>query len=151
MYLSRIIRTPSSVVLWICLRSRPENKIGRRSVSLSRTDWKIKLQEFVSWMSWLYSIHAPLLCTISSVQGVRGDHRGRAVWVMNCLSSLELWGRGFESHSRHECLCVPLFFMFLVCTYVAALRRADRSSKESYRLCIGLKNWKSCQSPTKGL
>jgi hypothetical protein len=24
---------------------------------------------------------------------------------MNCLSSLEIWDRGFESHSRHGCLC----------------------------------------------
>jgi hypothetical protein len=30
------------------------------------------------------------------------------------------------------------------------LRRADPPSKESYRLCIGLRNWKSGQGPTKG-
>jgi hypothetical protein len=33
--------------------------------------------------------------------------------------SLDSWDRGFESHSRHECLCV-----FILCG-VAALRRAD--------------------------
>jgi hypothetical protein len=25
---------------------------------------------------------------------------------MNRLRPIELWDRGFESHSRHECLCV---------------------------------------------
>jgi hypothetical protein len=41
--------------------------------------------------------------------------------------------------------CVRLF-----CVQVEALRRADPPSKESYRLCIGLRNWKSGQVPTKG-
>jgi hypothetical protein len=43
-------------------------------------------------------------------------------------------------------VCVRLF-----CVLVAALWRADLPSKESYRLCIGLRNWKSGQGPTKGL
>jgi hypothetical protein len=34
------------------------------------------------------------------------DHNGRAVWGMNSLRSLEHWDRGFESRSRHGCLCV---------------------------------------------
>jgi hypothetical protein len=38
-------------------------------------------------------------------------------------------------------VCVRLFSVFvLFCVWVAALRRADPSSKESYRLCIGLRN-----------
>jgi hypothetical protein len=45
-------------------------------------------------------------------------------------TALERWHRGFESHPRHGCLYVRLF-----CVYVVALRRADHSSKESYRLC----------------
>jgi hypothetical protein len=40
------------------------------------------------------------------------------------LRSLELWDRGFESHARHGCLYMHLF----------CVRRADHSSKESYRL-----------------
>jgi hypothetical protein len=31
------------------------------------------------------------------------------------------------------------------CSLVIALRQADPSSKESYQLCIGLRNWKSGQ------
>jgi hypothetical protein len=34
--------------------------------------------------------------------------------------------------------------------YVADLRRPDPPSKESYRLCKRLRNWKSGQGPTKG-
>jgi hypothetical protein len=46
-------------------------------------------------------------------------------------------------------VCVyPVFVLF--CVQVAALQRADPPSKESYRLCIGLRNWKSCQGLTKG-
>jgi hypothetical protein len=47
-------------------------------------------------------------------------------------------------------ICVRLFC--LRCSVqVAALRRTHPPSKESYRLCIGLRNWKSVQGPTKGL
>jgi hypothetical protein len=35
----------------------------------------------------------------------------------------------------------------LFCMSVVALRRVDHSSKESYRLCIGLRNSKSGQGP----
>jgi hypothetical protein len=31
------------------------------------------------------------------------------------------------------CLCV--YYVFVFCVWVEALQRADRSSKESYRLC----------------
>jgi hypothetical protein len=41
-------------------------------------------------------------------------------------------------------------FVYSVCVQVAILRRADPPSKESYRLCIGLRNRKSGQGPTKG-
>jgi hypothetical protein len=40
---------------------------------------------------------------------IRADHSGRAVKDMKCLRPLERWDRGFESHSRHQCLCVRLF------------------------------------------
>jgi hypothetical protein len=52
------------------------------------------------------------------------------------VSSNPIWGMDF---------CVRL-----LCAYVAALRRADPPSKESYRLYIGLRNWKSDRSPTEG-
>jgi hypothetical protein len=46
-------------------------------------------------------------------------------------------------------VCVDFVFV-LSCVYVTALRRADPASKESYRLCVGLRNWKRAQNPTKG-
>jgi hypothetical protein len=45
--------------------------------------------------------------------------------------------------------CVYSVFV-LFCVYVAVLRWADAPSKESYRLCIGSRNWKSGRGPTKG-
>jgi hypothetical protein len=45
-------------------------------------------------------------------------------------------------------VCIYSVFMFWA--YVAALRRTDYSSKDSYRLCIRSRNWKSGQGPTKG-
>jgi hypothetical protein len=54
---------------------------------------------------------------------------------MNWLRSLKHWDRGFEYHSRHEYLCVRLYLCLCCPVYVAAMRRADRSSKESYSLC----------------
>jgi hypothetical protein len=50
---------------------------------------------------------------------------------MNFLRSLGCRDRRFESYSRHGCLYVCAFFY----VKVEALRRADHSSKESYRLC----------------
>jgi hypothetical protein len=54
---------------------------------------------------------------------------------MNCIRTLEYWDRGFECHSRHGCLCAFILFV-LSCVG----RRADPPSKESYRLCTGLRN-----------
>jgi hypothetical protein len=46
-------------------------------------------------------------------------------------------------------MCIySMFVSFYV--YAEALQRADPPSKEIYRLCIGLRNWKSGQGPTKG-
>jgi hypothetical protein len=53
--------------------------------------------------------------------------------------ALEHCGRRFESHSKHGCLCA-----FILCLY-CSVRRADAPSKESCRLCIGLRNWKAAK------
>jgi hypothetical protein len=78
------------------------------------------------------------------------DHTGREVWGMKSLRPLEHWNLGFESHSRHECLCAFILCLCVLYRSLQALRRADPSSKESYRLCIGLRNWKRGRGPTKG-
>jgi hypothetical protein len=41
-------------------------------------------------------------------------------------------------------VCIYSVFVWF-CVQVAALRRADPPSRESYRLHIGLRNWKSGQ------
>jgi hypothetical protein len=63
-------------------------------------------------------------------------HSSRSVWGMNCLRSLGRWDRGFESHPGHGCfVCVCVYSVFVLPRVsVAALRRADHSSKEYYRL-----------------
>jgi hypothetical protein len=55
---------------------------------------------------------------------------------MNCLLSFGRWDHGFESQLGHGCLvCMCVYSVFVLsCVQVAALRRADHSSKESYRL-----------------
>jgi hypothetical protein len=59
------------------------------------------------------------------------NQRGSAVYGMKCLRPLERWDRGFEFNSRYRCL-----HLFCLCcpVCVAALRRANPPSKESYRL-----------------
>jgi hypothetical protein len=52
---------------------------------------------------------------------------------MICFRSLKHWARGFESYSRHGCLCAFILFL-LFCVQVGALRQDDPSSKESYRV-----------------
>jgi hypothetical protein len=47
-----------------------------------------------------------------------------------------------------SCVQIPLeTWVFVFSVYVAALRQADPPSKESYRLCIELRNWKRSQGP----
>jgi hypothetical protein len=46
--------------------------------------------------------------------GKHAEHSGRAVWSMNCVRWLERWDRGFESHSRHGCLCLRLICVCVV-------------------------------------
>jgi hypothetical protein len=96
-----------------------------------------------------------LICTTRSVYFILVDFislimSGRSQRKRG-LRSLEHWDRGFESHSRHGCLCLFILFVLFCVQVAAALRRADPPYKESYRLCIGLRNWKSGQGPTKGL
>jgi hypothetical protein len=54
---------------------------------------------------------------------------------MNCLRSLERWiVDSIPTQGMDICVCVySVFVLFRV--QVAALRRADHSSRESYRLC----------------
>jgi hypothetical protein len=50
------------------------------------------------------------------------DHSDRAGQGMNSLRSLEHWDRGFESHSRHGCLCA---FILCLCCSVCRQRPCD--------------------------
>jgi hypothetical protein len=51
------------------------------------------------------------------VMKIAADNSGFEVWGMDCLRSLETWDRGFESHSRHGCLCA-----FIQCLYCSVCR-----------------------------
>jgi hypothetical protein len=69
---------------------------------------------------------------------------------MNCLQPLKHWNPRFETHWRHECL-YALFCVMLSCVYVEVLRRAYPQSKESYRLCIRLRNWKAAETQQRAV
>jgi hypothetical protein len=47
-------------------------------------------------------------------------------------------------------MCMRLFYLSVVLCVGSGLATGWSSSKESYRLCIGLRNWKRGQGPTKG-
>jgi hypothetical protein len=64
--------------------------------------------------------------------GISRPH-GRAVQGMNCSGLLKNWRRGFESRSKHGCLCVYSVYV-LSFVYVVTLRRADTPSKEFLHL-----------------
>jgi hypothetical protein len=54
------------------------------------------------------------------------------------------------SLKAHGYLCAFILFV-LFCVQVTVLWRADPPPMESYRLCIGLRNWQRDRGPTKGL
>jgi hypothetical protein len=71
---------------------------------------------------------------------------------MNCLRSLERWDRGFESHSRHWCLRVRLFYVCVVLCVCSGLATGWSLSKESYRLCKKrLRNWRRGKAHQKNV
>jgi hypothetical protein len=80
---------------------------------------------------------------------------GRSQWP-NCVRlELSSFVRTLGSWVRiaikvRMSVCVYCVFVFF-CVCVQILRRADPPSKESYRLCIGLRSCKISQGPTKGL
>jgi hypothetical protein len=88
-----------------------------------------------------------LLDFITLCTNISADHSGWAVWSMNCLHPFKHWGHEFKSHSRHGCLCL---FILHLCVGSVALREVGPLDKESYRLCIGLRNWKSGHCQSKG-
>jgi hypothetical protein len=49
-----------------------------------------------------------------SVAIMTADRSGREGWGMNCLRPLKYWGRRFESHTRHGCVCT--FIQCLCCS-----------------------------------
>jgi hypothetical protein len=70
---------------------------------------------------------------------------------MNCLSSLELWGRGLNhTQSMHVSIARLIPFCVVLCVRRGLMTGWSPPSKESYRLCIGSRNWKSGQGPRKG-
>jgi hypothetical protein len=64
---------------------------------------------------------------------------------MNCLRPLEHWNRGFESHSRHECLCA-LFCVCVVLCVGSGLATGWAPVKGVVPTVYRLRNWKSGQS-----
>jgi hypothetical protein len=64
------------------------------------------------------------------------------------------WQRGLRhelsSPARTLGSWVRILFKTLMSVLVAGLRRVDHSSKEFYRLCKILRNWRRGQGPTKG-
>jgi hypothetical protein len=71
-------------------------------------------------------------------------------WTVFARSNVRIVGSN-PSQCMDVCIvCAFIPFFVLFCVKVEALRLADPQSKESYRLFVGSRNWKSGQSPKKG-
>jgi hypothetical protein len=78
---------------------------------------------------------------ISGVESSGVDHSGRAVLGMKAVFASSNTGIVGSNPSSGMDVCVRLFCVCaLLCVQVAALRRADPPSKESYRLCKRSRN-----------
>jgi hypothetical protein len=81
--------------------------------------------------------------------------RCRSQWPrsqgMNCLRSLEHWDRGFEFYSRHECLCVRLFCVYVVlCIGIGLAMGWSLVQEVLPSVKKRLRNWRRSQGPTEG-
>jgi hypothetical protein len=80
--------------------------------------------------------------------------KGRSQWPRSLRHELSSPARTLGSWLRIQLkawtsVCIYSVFV-LSCVQIAALRQADPTSKEAYRLCMGLRNRKSVQGRTKG-
>jgi hypothetical protein len=71
------------------------------------------------------------------------DHRGRA------LRSLEHWDRGFESHSRHGCLCA--FILFVLSCIGSGLATGWSPVQGVLLTVLKLRNWSETKRFTDAL
>jgi hypothetical protein len=79
---------------------------------------------------------------------IRVAARSKA-WTLFARSDAGIVGLN-PTRGMDVCVCVYSVFV-LSCVQVEALRRADHSSKESYRLCEKkIRYWRRDQGPTKG-
>jgi hypothetical protein len=69
---------------------------------------------------------------------------------MNYLRSLERWDRGFESHSRHGCLCARLFCACVALCAGGGLATGWFPVQGVLPPVYRLRNWRSGQGPTNG-
>jgi hypothetical protein len=69
---------------------------------------------------------------------------------MNRLRSLESWDRGFEYHSRHGCLCVLLFCVYVVLCVGRGLATGWSPVQGVLPTVYRIKKLKNGQCPTKG-
>jgi hypothetical protein len=67
-------------------------------------------------------------------------------WTVFSRSNTGIMG---SNPTRGMDVCVLLFCVCVVLRVGSGLVTADPPPKESYQLCIRLKNWKSAQGPTK--
>jgi hypothetical protein len=90
------------------------------------------------------------LTTVSLSENIESRGKfGRSQWPRR----LRHVGRGVVGSNPIQgmdvCIVCVYSVFVLFCVQVAALRLADLPSKEAYRLCTRLRNWKSRQGPTK--
>jgi hypothetical protein len=107
-------------------------------------------QDSVQWLWWTFAFcYQRVSWLLIRVLGSRvpiTDAAPSKAWTVFALSNTGIMG---SNPSQDMDVCLRLFCVCVVLCIGSFLRRADPPSKESYWLCIGLRNWKSDQGPTK--
>jgi hypothetical protein len=105
---------------------------------IESADYSYKCSSISSGVFWMYSeyVHETPIAVAARYKA----------WTVFALTNAGIVGSN-PTQGMDVCL-----YLFCVCVavWVAALRRADSRSKESYRLCRRLRNWKSGKGSTKG-
>jgi hypothetical protein len=102
---------------------------------------------FSNRLSCLHISRGPFYRQINVPISVFADHRGRAVRGMNCPRPLEHWNCGFESHSRHGCLCA--FILFVLSCAGSDLAKGWSPVQGVLPTVSNITKLKSGQGPTK--
>jgi hypothetical protein len=147
---------PYSFIIKPCLRKTISAHLHVSHTTFRRSCWNSKWEisttlhftDIIFRLKW-YKTAADNYVLLYYGVPIRRAERSKA-WSVFTRSKAETVGSNSTQVMDVCIVCVCSAFV-LFCVQIEALRRADPSCEESYRLCTGLRNWKAAKVEQKAV